>query len=93
MTGIPKIPMLPEQLPRQRITLVVSLPPRPAGFEGKRESSVSVRPPAKMPHSARYVAQVEWAWGPNHTRLDAYYLSTNRERTHWFLWGRGYDDL
>ena len=25
-------------------------------------------------------------------RISAYYLSTNRERTHWFLWLRQYDD-
>jgi hypothetical protein len=92
MTGIPRIPMRPEELPQQRITLVASLPPRPAGFLGKQEPDESVRPPAKMPRSAKYIGQVEWAWGPNNTRLDAYYLSTNRQRTHWFLWLRYYDD-
>ena len=92
MSTTPKIPMRPEELPQQRITLVASLPPRPSGFEGKREPPESVLPPAKMPRSAKYIGQVEWAWGPNNTRLDAYYLSTNRQRTHWFLWLRPYDD-
>lgn len=92
MTSVPKIPMRPEELPQQRITLVASLPPRPAGFVGKRGPPESVLPPAKMPRSAKYIGQVEWAWGPNNTRLDAYYLSTNRQRTHWFLWLRYYDD-
>ena len=31
----PKICMLPEQLPQQRLRLVVDLPPRPPGFVGR----------------------------------------------------------
>jgi hypothetical protein len=92
MARIPKIPMRPEELPQQRITLVASLPPRPAGFVGKREPPESVPLPAKIPRSAKYVGQFEWAWGPNNSLLVAYYLSTNRERTHWLLWVRPYDD-
>lgn len=92
MARIPKIPMRPEELPQQRITLVASLPPRPAGFVGKREPPESVPLPARMPRSAKYVGQFEWAWGPNNSLLVAYYLSTNRERTHWLLWVRPYDD-
>lgn len=91
MNTTPKIPMRPEELPQQRAT-VASLPPRPAGFEGMREPPESIVPPVKMPRSARYIAQVEWAWSPTNTRLDAYYLSTNSKRIHWLLWLRLYDD-
>ncbi len=97
MTRTPKIPMLPTELPQQRVCAVISLPQRPSGFHGIRLPPETVPPPAalppaQMPRSARYIGQVEWAWGPNNTRLDAYYLSTNRERTHWFVWLQGYDD-
>ncbi len=92
MAAAPRIPMRPEELPQQRVTLVVAVPPRPAGFEGKQKPPESVRPPAQMPRTAKYIGQVEWAWSPMNTRLDAYYLSSNRARTHWFLWLRLYDD-
>jgi len=92
MTHTPKIPMLPTELPQQRIRAVISLSQRPSGFQGKREPTETDLLPIKMPGSAKYVGQVEWAWGPNNTRLDSYYLSANRRRTHWILWLRWYDD-
>lgn len=92
MSAAPRIPMRVEELPQQRVTLVVPLPARPAGFVGLGNPPACVRPPARMPSSARYIGQVEWAWSPMHMRIDAYYLSTNRARTHWFLWLRLYDD-
>lgn len=97
MTRTPKIPMLPTELPQQRVCAVISLPQRPSGFHGIRVPPETVPPPAvlppvKMPRAAKYIGQVEWAWGPNNTRLDAYYLSTNRKRTHWFLWLQWFDD-
>ena len=88
----PRIPMNPGELPQQRITLAVALPPRPAGFEGKRDPFETDQPEVRMPRSAKYLGQVEWAWSPNNSRIDAYYLSTNRERTRWILWLRYYDD-
>lgn len=97
MTRTPAIPMRADDLPQQRIHAVVSLPARPTGFHGIRVPPDSAPPPValppvKMPRSAKYIGQVEWAWGPNNARLDAYYLSTNRKRTHWFLWVQWYDD-
>ena len=81
MGALPRIPMRPEELPRQRMSLVVPLPPRPAGFVGGRDEPGLVPPSAKMPRSARYIGQVEWAWSMINARLDAYYLSSNRART------------
>jgi hypothetical protein len=92
MGALPRIPMRPEALPQQRLSLVVPLPPRPTGFAGTRDAPGSVPPSLKMPRSARYIGQVEWAWSMINARLDAYYLSTNRARTHWILWLRSYDD-
>ncbi len=81
MGALPRIPMRPEELPQQRLSLVVPLPPRPTGFAGTRDAPGSVPPSLKMPRSARYIGQVEWAWSMINARLDAYYLSTNRART------------
>lgn len=92
MTQEPKIPMSPTELPKQRITAVVSLPSRPAGFVGDLNLSENIVAPANMPRTAKYIGQFEWAWGPNNCLLVAYYLSSNRKRTHWLLWLRLYDD-
>ncbi len=92
MATPPKIPMLPEELPLQRVTLIVTLPPRPAGFEGLFEPPETLPVPVKMPRSAKYLGQVEWAWGPNNNLVAAYYLSTDRHQRYWLLWVRPYDD-
>ena len=92
MTREPKIPMLPTELPQQRIHEVVSLPARPTEFSSfvnygdMPEGTVSKNPP----RNAIYLCQVEWAWSPAHNRLDSYYL--NKGRTHWSLWSRYLDD-
>ena len=88
----PKIPMLPSELPRQRIQLVVSLPKRPLDFHGERPKSTGPSALEKMPADAKYIGLVEWAWSPMHMRIDAFYLSTNPERSHWFLWLLPWDD-
>ena len=92
MTRQPKIPMLPSQLPQQRIHEVVDLPERPVPFDclvgyGAVPDNII---PKGGPRSPTYLAQVEWAWSPMHNRLDAYYL--HRGRSHWILWSRYWDD-
>lgn len=42
--------------------------------------------PAFRPRSARVVAKVRWSWGPANGRSDKYFLSTDRNRTRWYLW-------
>jgi hypothetical protein len=42
----------------------------------------------RFPGAATFIAQVEWAWDLHLVRLDAYYISSNRRRSHWFLWLR-----
>ncbi|MFN3566411.1 MAG: hypothetical protein ACK4V1_10575, partial [Burkholderiaceae bacterium] len=49
--------------------------------------------PRTRPRSARFVAQVDlFSQSPVNQRSDAYWLSTNRKRSHWFLWIGYYDD-
>ena len=82
----PKIPMHPDEVPQQRIHLLVDLPPRPEGFHAKCDFMDSIpeyEAPQRGPRRADYLGSTEWAWSPMHSRLDAYYL--NRRRSHWLL--------
>lgn len=87
----PAIPMSPEALPQQTVYLV---PPAPRVPEHWAVDFANQGPafPARMPGSARYVAQVECAWSPMHSRIDAYHLSLNRRRDRWLLWLSFFDD-
>lgn len=92
MAERPRVAMSPPELPRQRLWLVEGLPRRPRGW-----ATTIGRPPAgllptSMPSSARYLGQVEWAWSPMHSRIDAYHLSLDRSRSRWLLWVRHHDD-
>lgn len=92
MVKEPKIPMLPEQLPQQRLHEVVKLPDRPEPFDcivGYGLVPDNVRGKGN-PRSPLYLAQTEWAWSPMHSRIDAYYLQ--RGRKHWVLVTRYWDD-
>lgn len=94
------IPMSPEALPQQRLHLVVDLPPRPVGFDvihvevdGNPPGCHSWRLeeaalPPRFPSRATYLLQAEWASSPMHNWINAYYISSNKQHTHWFLWGR-----
>lgn len=91
----PTVPVSPEELPQQRMTPVVDLPPRPDGFLGHCHYLDPLERglyPKAMPASAQYLAMVEWACLPTHSRVDAWYLSVNRRRSHWLLWSASYDD-
>lgn len=88
----PKIPMLPDELPRQHLYEVTQNPERPASVEffiGLRNIPEGALP-KKPPQSADYLCQAEWSPRPGYVRLDAYYL--HRGRKHWVLWRRSWDD-
>ena len=86
MTRKPRIPMLPDELPQQRIHEVVGLPERPDPFNSKVGlwDYAASEAPKNPPRSPLYLCQVEWAWSPMHNRIAAYHL--HRGRTHWSLW-------
>lgn len=88
----PRIPMSPEQLPHQRLDAVTELPPRPSPFESVIgwNAVPDSAAPKRGPRNAEYLGQLEWAWGPRHERLDAYYI--HRGRKYWVLWIYAYDD-
>jgi hypothetical protein len=46
----------------------------------------------KPPRTAKLVVSLYWSWAPGTDVSATYFLSTNRKRTGWFLWERGYDD-
>ncbi len=88
----PRVPMLPEELPRQRLHEVVELPPRPAGLESRCTLVDDVPSQYRLkgnPGNPTYLGMVEWSWSPMHSRLDAYYLSPNGPL--WLLWVRNAD--
>lgn len=89
----PNIPMVPGQLPQQRLNVVPTLPDRPAAFDsiaGWQAVPDDILPKSKNPRNAAYLGQVEWAWSPAHERLDAYYI--HRSRRFWILWILHFDD-
>ena len=59
MTRSPRIPMLPGELPQQRLYLVKGLPERPAVWAVETGSPAEDLAPLAMPRSARYIGQVE----------------------------------
>ena len=71
MARKPRIPMLPTQLPQQRLYLVKGLPERPANWSITLGTEAEGLAPTAMPRSARYIAQVEWAWSPMHSERPA----------------------
>ena len=93
MTKNPTLPMRPEELPQQRVHIVVDLPPRPGSFKGRWdwEQGIPVnKHPGDSPAKAEYLATVEWSWSPANSRIDAYYLSSHDR--YWLLWKRYFDD-
>lgn len=89
----PKIPMKPSDLPRQRLHLVVDLPPRPEPFEfgvGWGDFPEGVVPKTRTPREPLYLAQVEWAETPWNNGIVGFYLQARRKV--WLLWTRTLDD-
>lgn len=84
--------MRPADLPHQRLYLVKGVPITPPGWAPLETAALDTYKNARMPRSARYVGQVEWAWSPMHMRISAYYVSMDRAHRHWLLWTKAYDD-
>ena len=86
MTDHPRIPLTPDQLPRQRLVEVVDLPAAPAGFDPT--VCLFWMPwdilPRRRPRRMSYLGMVEWAWNPMSSRLEAYFLQGTRR--HWVVW-------
>lgn len=90
MSQVPICPLSPDFSPQQRVYLVPDLPTAPAGWEVSFLASGPGLPKEK-PSSARLIGQVEWAWSPMHSRVDAYHLSLNTTRNRWVLWVSHFD--
>ena len=86
------VPMLPEQIPHQRLNEVVTLPEKPANFQVNVDYDVPLKKnrPVGSPRKLIYVCGVEWAWSPAHNRMDHYYL--NLKPNHFFFWNHFLDD-
>jgi hypothetical protein len=90
---LPKIPMLPSEVPQQRICEVVSLPSRPVPFVfkvGYGDFPPDVMPKQAVPRSPKLLVQTEWAQTPMNNGIDAFYLQARKK--YWVLWLRTFDD-
>ena len=87
------VPMLPEQIPQQRLNEVVNLPAKPNDLKVYVDNDVplKINRPVAWPRKLIYLCGVEWAWSPAHNRMDHYYL--NLKPNHFFLWNHYLDDL
>jgi len=91
-----RVPLSPSELPQQRVYEVTKLPMYAPKLEAtsiiypdKRDYAWCL-PDEKLqkryPGRAKFLAQIEWAWGLNSTRLHEYYVASNTKKSHWFLW-------
>ena len=93
MTRTPRIPMTPAVLPRQRLNLVVALPPAPPGTNFAAgscdfpEPSMAANP---RPRAPEMLVHVEWGETPVHNGVNAFYIEGRRR--YWLLWNRWLDD-
>ena len=87
------VPMLPEQIPQQKLNEVVSLPAKPNDLRVYVDNDVPLQNnrPVAWPRKLIYLCGVEWAWSPAHNRMDHYYL--NLKPNYFFLWNHYLDDL
>ncbi|WP_315703394.1 MULTISPECIES: hypothetical protein [unclassified Bradyrhizobium] len=93
MSRLPKIQMLPSEMPQQRISEVVSLPSRPVPFDfevGYGNFAPDVVPKQGVPRSPKLLVQVEWAEGPVNNGISAFYLQARKK--YWVLWLRMFND-
>lgn len=68
--------------------------PNPARFDcvyTDGEWPTEIDCPKQQPRTAIFIGYLEWSWSPANSRIESYYLSTNRRHTHWILWGSIYD--
>ena len=87
------VPMLPEQIPQQRLNEVLTLPSKPSDLKVYVDNDVplKINRPVAWPRKLIYLCGVEWAWSPAHNRMDHYYL--NLKPNYFFLWNHYLDDL
>jgi hypothetical protein len=93
MSRLPKIPMLPSEVPQQRISEVISLPPRPTHFDfkvGYGDFAPDAVPKQGVPRSPELLVQTEWAETPMNNGIEAFYLQARKK--YWVLWLRFFDD-
>lgn len=77
------IPLLPEQIPQQKLRLVKSLPVRPLGF-GLIHAPwrKSIKTDSRESHT---LCQLEWAWSPMHNRIQTWELTQSRCKRYYLL--------
>ena len=93
MTKFVQVPMLPSQLPQQKLYLVKEIPVPPKQWRIYTNVERYERLlPKSMPNSARFLGQFEWSWSPMHGAIVSFYISMCSTHRHWVLWNQPWDD-
>jgi len=77
------IPLLPEQLPQQKLVLVQELPARPEGFTLVLGAwPESCKPNLRDSHT---LCQLEWAWSPMNNRIQTWTITQSKCKRFYLL--------
>ena len=85
----PRVPMIAQHLPQQRLYSIKAIPAIPVGLplEVGYELPTNLKRP---PRSPTYLFQAEWSWSPYHGQINAYFLHKGRD--FWTLYLSDFDD-
>jgi len=84
--------MSPDELPRQRVFEIVSLPADNEKFQLLGEARLKDICPAQPGYQAALIAQTEWAWSPMHNRVSNWEIGPDETGLHWVLWSSYHTD-
>ncbi len=87
MTKPFEVPLSPDQLQQQRLVGVIELSPLPSGLRVITDfrELPSRHTGRSSPAESRFLAALEWAWGPMNNRLEGFYLERHADGD-WVLW-------
>ncbi len=99
-TKQPTLPLHPSQLPPSEedsvdaCLAILETPGKPvARYLQHDEEIPGIRIPKRSPKDSSFIAMVEWALRPGDSRVEAYFIGTNKRGKYWFLIQRTVDDL
>jgi hypothetical protein len=85
----PRVPMMAQHLPQQRLYLIKAIPAIPIGLP--LEVGYCLHTGLKRaPRAPTYLFQAEWSWSPYHGRIHAYFL--HKGQKFWTLYLSDFDD-
>jgi len=96
----PTLPLSPSQLPQSQengteeyLTILDKDTSPTARFILHDENIPGVRIPRRLPPDSSFITMVEWALRPGDSRVEAYFIGSNKTSKHWYLFQCTVDDL